>query len=260
MTKAEFIDFVIHGLTGGKRVDSQFRKYHPQIVAMAADFAMGEIFHDLFTRDPSQLDLFAKVYEDKAVTYDDHYRTMSAALPAPVVQIKDNQGIRWVVDQAKPSEKLVPLSQDGAFNLHNLYANRVDNRASFYLSNQKILLSGYTKGASVATSATVLTNALYYQVDGTGSVTYDGTAYYNGEVIKGVTNKVLSLTGLTGYLWAITPPALVSMGLIVPIYSLATTDQVVVPSGQHGAVLAFVKAYFNNMGFQDLINDSKSNP
>lgn len=258
MTKAEYIDFVIHGITGGKRVDSQFRRYHPKIVAFAIEHAMGEIFHDLFREDPSQLDLFAKIYVDQAVPYDAAYRSMSVSLPAPLVQIKGNEGVRWIVDKTKPQEKMIALSKDGAFNLHSLYANRIDDRPSFYITGQKVILSGFTKGAVVASTATTLTNLYYYQVDGNGSVSYGTGTYYNGEVFAGVTGTVLSLTGFTGMLWRVMPPTQVAMGLIVPISSLADTDQVIIPSGQNRAILTFVKAYFNDLGFQDITNDSKS--
>jgi hypothetical protein len=259
MTKAEYIDLIIHGLTGGKLVSSQFRKYHPKVIAGIVDNALGDLFYRLFREDPAQLDLFAKAYDSVSVTYNATYHQLESTLPNPVVQVKGDAGIRWVVSVGRPSEPMVRLSRESANNLHRLLVNRVDDVGSYFLMNGKLVLSGFNLTKSMVSGTDTISDTKYYLVDGTGIVVYNGANYRSGEVIKGTTGfTTWTQTGFVGFLWEIVAPTTLAMGLIVPVSSLDATDQVMIPAGQYEYVMIYVRKYFDNLGFQDLLNDSKS--
>ena len=259
MTKAEYIDLIIHGLSGGKLVSSQFRKYHPKVIAGIIDNALGDIFYRLFREDPAQFDLFAKVYDSVSVSYNTTYRQLEATLPKPVVQIKSDAGVRWVVSTGRPSEPMIRLSRESANNLHRLLANRVDDVGSYYLMNGKLVLSGFNLTKSMAAGSDTIADTQYYLVDGTGIIVYNAANYRSGDVIKGATGVTTwTQSGFTGFLWEIVTPTTLAIGIIIPVSSLADTDQVMIPAGQYEAVMIYVRKYFNDLGFQDLKNDSKS--
>jgi len=270
MTKKEFIDFLIHGLTGGKLVSSQFRKYHPNVVSMAVEHALNQIFYDLFKEDPSQLDLFAKSYDGVSLEYNATYRHLAAMMPDSVVQIKGDNGIRWVISSDNPSEEFVRLSRDSARNLHYLLANRVDDRYSYFLMDGKVVISGFNWEKQMISGSDAIVAGKYYMVDGHGPVGYNSKQYLNGDLILGVAsildennevvtdNSTWDETAFTGFLWEVKVPTDLSMGIIVPFSNLGDNDEFMIPSGKNVAVLQFVATYFKEMGFQDLNNDSQS--
>jgi hypothetical protein len=121
------------------------------------------------------------------------------------------------------------------------------------------VLSSFNLEKEMVSGTDTIGTDLYYMVDGTGHITYNSKDYKNGDIIKGIVSVTTwTETEFTGYLWKVFVPSSLSMALIIPFSSLASTDSVMIPTGQNIPVLQFVKAYFNELGFQDLKNDSQS--
>jgi len=253
MTKGEYTFFIRHRLAGGQLVSSQRRKFHPGIVAIAVQEALGQIMKDVYEKKPSQLNLYAKVYNDLSVTFDTVLRAYKLEMPSSVVQLPDDSGIRWVIDQNYPNEHLIPMTRDGAMNMTGLHTDRYDDVPFFYPLNDSLYLGGFKEVAEVITGSIV--SGTYYWVDG-DDVTYDSVKYSNGEIFVGTAET--DYTG-TGSVYSFEKIETVSVAMVTQFSKLDETDEINIPSGKNIEILEYVFNYFG-MPLQDLSNDSKSNP
>lgn len=251
MEQAKFIHFIRHRLTGGKVVSSDKRRFHSSIIGMAMENAMNTILYEVFRKDPTQLDLYAKQYEAVTASYDAVKRAFVADLPKSVVQLPDNAGIRWVSDKLYPNDHLIQLSRQSAMNFNELHLDRHDDTPSFFLLNQTLVLTGMNRGSVVVTGEIVENS--YYIIDG-DPITHDSVVYSNGEVMKGTSSS--AFTG-DGTVYDTTPITDLIVSIVVPFSDLDDTDEFIFPSGKNYDILRMVFDYFD-MPLQDLKNDSKS--
>jgi len=251
MIKEKFIHFIRSGLTGGRTVTSQLGKYHVNDIGIAVETAVNEIFYDLFKNDPTQQDRYATNY-DETVTYDTNFQYFYIDIPASYVQVKGDEGIRWVIDAARPYEryKRVEFTEREVF--FTLGNQEIDTESSYSINGNTLVLDNLEEGT---TAITVVVEDSYYRVK-SDTITYNSVKYYPGAIIKGVAGQA-SFTG-DGHIYLITPPTTIKLGLIIPFTALGDSDDFVFPTGQDQLILERVQFYFQKLGAQDLTNDSIS--
>jgi len=117
MTKQNLIDLIIHRLAGGDLVPEQIGKFHPGVVEKFVDTIYSAILYSIYRSNDSSLDLYTKQYS-VAVSTDTVVNRNYITLPAPVVELPDNKGIRMITAKQDHSFSIPVVSQQflAAFN------------------------------------------------------------------------------------------------------------------------------------------------
>ena len=137
MTKRNLVDLIIHRLAGGSVSSDLIGKYHVEVVAKFASTAMNSVFFDLFRSNESLLDMYTKDYtvsivEDTAL--DAYYST----LPAQIVQLPGNAGIRMITPKQDPSTIIPVVPSLSVSSLSNLEVCNICDTMYGFLVNDKV--------------------------------------------------------------------------------------------------------------------------
>lgn len=97
MTKKGLIEMVQFRLAGGDTTPQGKSKYHDGMVAAFIARAFEQIFYQIFAKDRSNLDLYAKWYDGVEVVFDSARSVYTAKLTQSLVQLPESEGIRRVM-------------------------------------------------------------------------------------------------------------------------------------------------------------------
>lgn len=110
MSRAEIISYVKNLLP---KIDKTL-KYHDNVVAMAIDLAMEQVFHDMYLEDPKHLDVYAKAYETNSATSDTLngvYKIPFANIGAYPINIPAKaRGVIRVFNETNKTQRFIPVS------------------------------------------------------------------------------------------------------------------------------------------------------
>ena len=138
MTAREFIDLTIQRLSGGDFTPDQMAKFHPEVVRRHISSAFNQIIYDVFRKNPDELDLYAKRYDDITPTVDAVTSEYTCDLTKPVIQMPNNLGIRLVTAGDDINDIYYPISSQSAAIFDGLPVNTLDTSITYYLQGEKL--------------------------------------------------------------------------------------------------------------------------
>lgn len=109
MNKKQFISYIKNLLL---KID-ETNKYHDNVVAMAIDTAMEQVFHDMFLEDPKHLDAYIKKYANLTTTEetDESSRYLNFSDAAQPINLpRKSKGVTKILSQDTATLKFAPIS------------------------------------------------------------------------------------------------------------------------------------------------------
>lgn len=148
MTKEQFTALAISYLAGGTAPSDIRGHYHPQIIEKYIELAYGEILYGVNAnaidyRDFGQLDSYVKAYKNVAVQYDAERDEHYSLLPASVVQLPKNRGIRSISPSQDQRQKFWYSDNNTDDVYSELEVGKIINRVRYYVENNKVYYRNY---------------------------------------------------------------------------------------------------------------------
>jgi len=148
MTKKNFIDLVIHRLNGGNSTPDTKSKYHPEVVSKYIELAFSSIINTIQNqsvkyRDFGQLDSYTVTYSPITVTYDSTRKEYYSELPANIMSLYKNRGIRFITPVYDQSYHFI-YRENNTSNIYNeLEVSMMEDKPRWYLEGNTVY---YDKG------------------------------------------------------------------------------------------------------------------
>lgn len=148
MTKEQAVEITIDYLAGGSCPADLRGKYHPEIVSKYWEMVYGEILYQINAnaidyRDFGQLDSYVKAYKNVAVLYDAERDEHYSLLPASVVQLPKNRGIRSISPMQDQKVKFWYSDNNTDDVYSELEVGKIINRVRYYVENNKVYYRNY---------------------------------------------------------------------------------------------------------------------
>jgi len=148
MTCEKFVELIVDYLAGGSCPADLRGKYHPLIVREYASLVYGEILYQINAnaidyRDFGQLDSYVKAYKNVAVQYDAERDEHYSLLPASVVQLPKNRGIRSISPSQDQRQKFWYSDNNTDDVYSELEVGKIINRVRYYVENNKVYYRNY---------------------------------------------------------------------------------------------------------------------
>ena len=143
MTKKNFIDLIIHKLNGGDSTPDTKGKYHPEIIAKYVELAFSSIINGIQEqaikyRDFGQLDSYTVTYSPVTVTYDSTREEYYSDLPAKIMNLYKNRGMRFITPTNDQSYHFI-YRENNTSNVYNeLEVGLLDNKPRWYIEGDKV--------------------------------------------------------------------------------------------------------------------------
>ena len=142
MTRKGLIEMVQFRLAGGNTTADGLGKYHPEIIAAFIARAFEQIMYAVFVRDKSNLDLYAKWYDNVPVVFDNSRQTYTATLPNSVIQFPEGAGIRRLMPcrlhKGTMLDSFVPVKVGAEEAYSNLEAGKITTKGMYRLIGKTI--------------------------------------------------------------------------------------------------------------------------
>ncbi len=136
MTKKGLIEIVQFRLAGGNTTADGIGKYHPEIIAVFIARAFEQIMYQVLMKEESNLDLYAKWYDNIPVVFDNNRHTYTATLPVSVVQFPKSAGIRRIMPDrllhnGNMDSSFVPIKIGAEEAYNNLEAGKISSKCGY---------------------------------------------------------------------------------------------------------------------------------
>lgn len=142
MTRKGLIEMVQHRLAGGNTNADGIGKYHDEMVAVFIARAFEQIMYQVFMRDKSNLDLYAKWYDGVPVVYDNNRHTYTATMPVSVVQFPETAGIRRIMpdrlNKGDMNNSYIPVRIGAEEAYNNLEVGKISSKSGYRLIGKTI--------------------------------------------------------------------------------------------------------------------------
>lgn len=143
MRKNELIALIQHNLAGGDMVADLEARYHENIIAKYAEMAMSGILEQvqkqtIHYKDWGQLDSYTKTFVAQPILLDSTRDEYYSVLPARVVNLYRNRGVRFVSYNKDQSTKFLYRDNNSTDVYSELEVSLVDNRPTFYVEKGKV--------------------------------------------------------------------------------------------------------------------------
>ena len=142
MTKKGLIEMAQFRLAGGNTVADGIGKYHDAMVAVFIARAFEQIMYQIFMKNKSNLDLYAKWFDNVPVVYSNTRSTYTATMPVSVVQFPDAAGIRRIMPdrllKGSMDSSYVPILIGAEEAYNNLEAGRITSKSGYRLIGKEL--------------------------------------------------------------------------------------------------------------------------
>lgn len=95
-------------------------KYHRNIVAINLEITLNDLYKDIFYKNVSDLDHWARTFENVAVQYDSTRDLYYSTLPRSIVQLPERRGIRRISPMQSPEITFKPMGDNQKSMFMNL--------------------------------------------------------------------------------------------------------------------------------------------
>jgi len=143
MTKRNFIDLIRHGLAGGDMVADLEGRYHEAIVEKYVELAISAVLKNVQDnaikyKDFGQLDDYTTTFVGVAVSYDSDRDEYYSLLPAKVVKLYMNRGIRFISPNKDQSSKFLYRDNNSDDVFTELEIDSIDGTIRWYAEAQSV--------------------------------------------------------------------------------------------------------------------------
>lgn len=151
MTKEQFVYLIFDQLGGGNTTSALLGKFHPTEIEKFIELAYNDVVgkaNSQATRysDNSQLDNYIKAYKFVAVVCDTDLNEYYSTLPAPIIQIPDNQAIRLICPMKDQTDAFVYEDNSSRAIFSELEVNALDSSITYEVEGMQIRYkTGMTK-------------------------------------------------------------------------------------------------------------------
>jgi len=148
MTKEQAVELTIDYLAGGSCPADLRGKFHPEIISKYWEMVYNEILYGVNAnaidyRDFGQLDSYVKAYKNVAVQYDADRDEHYSLLPALVVQLPKNRGIRSISPSQDQKLKFWYSDNNTDDVYSELEVGKIIKRVRYYVENNKVYYRNY---------------------------------------------------------------------------------------------------------------------
>ena len=139
MIKAQFIELIRLNIFGGSEAVDRLYLADPRRVELDITAAMNTLFFQIFKKDRSNLDRYAKTYKNVAVSYDSSIVTYYSTLPAKVIQFPTvGDGIWNISTMTGQDVTFAPVTISDKELLYNNEFNLLDDVIGYSLSGSQV--------------------------------------------------------------------------------------------------------------------------
>jgi len=141
MTKEQHIELFQRQQSGGTMPADLKDKLHPQVIAKFMAMAWNTLLYQVFRKEPSNLDFYAKTYYDIAINHDPVHNIYYSILPSGVIQVPDepNEGVRRI-DYALSNEfKFAPIKKNAGYAYRELEVYKYTDTIPFFVQQNKVI-------------------------------------------------------------------------------------------------------------------------
>jgi hypothetical protein len=143
MTKEQFVKIIQTQLANGNVTSALMGKYHPAEIEKFIEMAYNDVVGKAYGQsqrysDFSQLDNHIKAYKNVPVTYDKDLCEYYSILPAPIIQIPDNQSIRLISPMLDQGYAFVYEDNSSTAVFNELEVNALDDSGSYQVEASQI--------------------------------------------------------------------------------------------------------------------------
>lgn len=145
--KIEILEMILHTLNGGDSMSDQQGRYHPAMV----NEVIGEAYENIISSNVSSggkpnsfmLDGFTKTFINVPVSYDSNREEHYADLPAEIMVLPYQKGIRFISPAHDQSYQFVPRSNNSSVVYNELEVADCDIVPKFYYEKGKVYFKFY---------------------------------------------------------------------------------------------------------------------
>jgi hypothetical protein len=143
--KIEILEMILHTLNGGDSVTDGESKYHPAMVTEV----IGEVYESLIAANVSNmiggkgqdnfaLDNYTKTFTDVPVVFSESREEYYSLLPAGVLGLPQQRGIRMISPTLNQSRQFAPRSNNSSVVYDELEVSWADLTPKYYLEGNKV--------------------------------------------------------------------------------------------------------------------------
>lgn len=143
MTKEQFVKLIQTQLSNGNVTAALMGKYHPAEIEKFIELAYNDVVGKAYSQsqrysDFSQLDNHIKAYKKVPVLWDQDLCEYYSILPAPIIQIPDNQAIRLISPMLDQSYAFVYEDNSSTAVFNELEVSVLDSSSSYQVEGSQI--------------------------------------------------------------------------------------------------------------------------
>jgi len=142
--KIEILETILHSLNGGDSVADTQSRYHPSIVGEAIADIYGQLLTTNVTKamsapsDSFALDNYTKTFTSVPVEYDNVRCEYFSDLPAEIVSLPFQSGVRFISPIHDQSYQFLPRSNNSVGMFSELEVSQTENMPRFYVENGRV--------------------------------------------------------------------------------------------------------------------------
>jgi len=137
MTKREFIEFVRQSIMAGDITADKNKGVHPLRLQYIIASGFNEIYYATFSKNPHELDFYAKNYEAD-ILYDTARNTYYSTLPKPVVQFPNGEGIRKIGTLQGNKVEFVKTNINEADYVNGTILDLIDTKIGYLQTSNRV--------------------------------------------------------------------------------------------------------------------------
>jgi len=143
MNKEQFVKIIQTQLANGNVTSALLGKYHPAEIEKFIEMAYNDVVGKAYSQsqrysDFSQLDNHIKAYKKVPVHYEQDLCEYYSELPAPIIQIPDNQSIRLISPMLDQGYAFVFEDNSSTAVFNELEVNALDSSAAYQVEGSQI--------------------------------------------------------------------------------------------------------------------------
>lgn len=143
MTKRAWVELIISNISGGATPADLDSRYHPLVIGKLFGVAYANIISDIAkqaskAKDWSQFDAYLKSYKNVAVLHDEDRDEYYSLLPASIIELRENRGIRLISPMQDQRNKFDYIDSDSESMWGELEAGNIPEGTQYYREGGKI--------------------------------------------------------------------------------------------------------------------------
>jgi hypothetical protein len=148
MTKEQWVSLLVDYMAGGDCPADLRGRYHPIDVADYFSLLYSSVIFQVHGnavryRDYAQFDSYVKAYNNVTVQYDTDRNEYYCLMPAEIISLPENRGIRSISPMKDQSTKFWYSDNNTADIYKELEVNKIINKVSYYVEGNKVYFRNF---------------------------------------------------------------------------------------------------------------------